>query len=109
MAIKQNGCPHGFMWRKVPLLDQRVDCWLFLSPERRHKAKGLNTYVYYICLISMFDEKYNGLRIIVSDSAMRELMKEEKTLCDVVEILEQGYCAPRKRKQGTMRNADAFL
>jgi hypothetical protein len=57
----------------------------------------------------MFDEKYNGLRIIVSDSAMQELMKEEKTLCDVVEILEQGYCAPRKRKQGTMRNADAFL
>jgi hypothetical protein len=50
----------------------------------------------------MFGEKYNGLRIIVSDSAMRELMKEEKTLYDVVEILEQGYDAPRKRKEGTI-------
>ena len=48
----------------------------------------------------MFGETYNGLRIIVSDSAMWELMKEEKTLYDVVEILEQGYDAPRKRKQG---------
>jgi hypothetical protein len=50
----------------------------------------------------MFGEKYKGLRIIVSDSAMRELMKEEKTLYDVVEILEQGYDAPRKRKEGTI-------
>ena len=50
----------------------------------------------------MFGEKYNGLRIIVSDSAMRELMREEKTLYDVVEILEQGYDAPRIRKEGTI-------
>ena len=33
---------------------------------------------------------------------MRELMKEEKTLYDVVEILEKGYDAPRKRKEGTI-------
>ena len=33
---------------------------------------------------------------------MRELMKEEKTLYDVVEVLEQGYDAPRKRKEGTI-------
>ncbi len=50
----------------------------------------------------MFDDKYKGLRIIVSDSAMRELMKEEKTLYDVVQILEEGYDAPRKRKEGTI-------
>jgi len=50
----------------------------------------------------MFSEKYGGLRIVVSDSAMRELMKEEKTLYDVAEILEEGYEAPRKRKAGTI-------
>lgn len=48
----------------------------------------------------MFIEKYKGLRIAVTDSAMRELMKEEKTLYDVVKILENGYDAPRKRKKG---------
>lgn len=50
----------------------------------------------------MADEKYKGLRIAVTDSAMRELMKEEKTLYDVVRILEEGYVAPRKRKLGTI-------
>lgn len=50
----------------------------------------------------MFSDKYEGLRIVVSDSAMRELMKEEKSLCDVVQILERGYDAPRKRKAGTI-------
>lgn len=50
----------------------------------------------------MFGERYKGLRIIVSDSAMRELMKEEKTLYDVVEILERGYDAPRKRKESAI-------
>ena len=50
----------------------------------------------------MFNEKYKGLRIEISDSAMRELMQEGKTIYDVVEILENGYDAPRKRKQGTI-------
>ena len=50
----------------------------------------------------MFSEKYKGLRIAVTESAMRELMKEEKTLHDVVQILEEGYEAPRKRKTGTI-------
>lgn len=50
----------------------------------------------------MFTERYSGLRIAVTNSAMRELMKEEKTLYDVVEILENGYDAPRKRKKGTI-------
>ncbi len=65
-------------------------------------SKGLYTYVNYICLRSMFGEKFKGLRIIVSDSAMRELTQEEKTLHDVVWTLEQGYDAPRKRKKGTV-------
>ncbi|MBI3027828.1 hypothetical protein HYY70_06990 [Candidatus Woesearchaeota archaeon] len=33
---------------------------------------------------------------------MQELMQEGKTVYDVVEILEKGYDAPRKRKQGTI-------
>jgi len=50
----------------------------------------------------MFDDKYKGLRIAISDSAMRELVKEGKTIYDVIGILEQGYDAPRKRKSGTI-------
>lgn len=46
----------------------------------------------------MFMIKYQGLRIAPSLSAMQELMREEKTLYDVVEILEQGYDSPRRRK-----------
>ena len=49
----------------------------------------------------MFIEKYKGLRIAISQSAMQELMHEGKTIYDVVEILETGYDAPRKRKKGT--------
>ena len=50
----------------------------------------------------MFDDKYDGLRIAISHSAMQELMQEGKTIYDVVDILENGYDAPRKRKQGTI-------
>lgn len=50
----------------------------------------------------MFDERYNGLRIVVSDAAMRELVKHEKTLNDVVKILSEGHDAPRRRKEGTI-------
>ena len=50
----------------------------------------------------MLNEKYKGLRIAVSHSAMEELMQEGKTVYDVVEILENGYDAPRKRKSGTI-------
>jgi len=45
----------------------------------------------------MHSPAYQGLCIVVSDAAMRELMKHEKTLYDVVDILEHGYDAPRKR------------
>ena len=38
----------------------------------------------------------------MSLSAARELMQEEMTMYDVVEILEQGYDAPRKRSEGTI-------
>ena len=50
----------------------------------------------------MLNEKYKGLRIAVSHSAMEELMQEGKTVYDVVEILENGYDALRKRKSGTI-------
>ena len=50
----------------------------------------------------MFNDKYEGLRIAISHSAMQELMQEGKTIYDVVEILENGYDAPRRRKQGTI-------
>ena len=50
----------------------------------------------------MFNEKYKGIRIAISHSAMQELMQEGKTIYDVVEILENGYYAPRKRKSGTI-------
>ena len=50
----------------------------------------------------MFNDKYKGLRIAVSHSAMRELVKEGKTLYDVVNILDNGYDAPRKRKKGVI-------
>ena len=50
----------------------------------------------------MFNDKYKGLRIAVSNSAMQELMHEGKTIYDIVEILENGYDAPRKRKEGTI-------
>tara|TARA_Y100000310_G_scaffold317846_1_gene371191 strand:+ start:14361 stop:14636 length:276 start_codon:yes stop_codon:yes gene_type:complete len=50
----------------------------------------------------MFSEKYQGLRIVVSNAAILELIKEGKTLVDIVEILETGYDAPRKRKIGTI-------
>lgn len=50
----------------------------------------------------MFNVRYKDLRIAVTDSAFRELVKEGKTLFDVVEILENGYSAPRRRKLGTI-------
>ena len=46
--------------------------------------------------------KYQGLRIFVSRAAMRELHKYGKSSADVVEILEIGKDAPRKRKQGVI-------
>ena len=49
-----------------------------------------------------FGIRYEGLRIIPSRAAMRELYKCGKALVDVVEILEFGQDAPRKRKHGTI-------
>jgi len=45
---------------------------------------------------------YNGLKIHATISASRELFKESKTLFDVLEILELGEAAPRKRRKGTV-------
>ena len=49
----------------------------------------------------MFDVRYNGLRLIPSKTAGRELLKYGFMLEDCKEILEQGY-SPRKRKKGTI-------
>ncbi len=45
---------------------------------------------------------YRGLRIHVTLSAIRELTHHGWALIDVLRILEEGYAAPRKRKQGTI-------
>ena len=50
----------------------------------------------------MFGVRYRGLLIVVTDAAMRELVQQEKSLDDVLVILEQGYDAPRKRKDGVI-------
>jgi len=49
----------------------------------------------------MFDIKYNGLRLIPSKSAVRELLKHELMVEDCQEILEKGY-EPRKRAKDTI-------
>lgn len=50
----------------------------------------------------MFNVKYQGLRIVATASAARELSEEGKTLHFVLKVLYKGYNAPRKRKVGTM-------
>ena len=71
---------------------------------KRRKTKDLNTYANNICSVHIPDWpdscQYQGMEIIVSNSAMRELFKEGKTLYDVVEVLKLGRKAPRKRKKG---------
>ena len=49
----------------------------------------------------MFDIRYNGLRLVPSKSAMREMIKLGLDLIDCKEILENGNPAPRKRSIGT--------
>jgi hypothetical protein len=50
----------------------------------------------------MFSSTYRGIRIAVSHAAMQELMREGMSIPDVIEILEEGDDAPRKRKKGTV-------
>ena len=50
----------------------------------------------------MFSSTYRGMRIAVSHSAMQELMKTGMAVSDIVDILENGYDAPRRRKRGTV-------
>ena len=64
------------------------------------KEKDFYTYVNDICIISMQNTLYRGMKIIVSYSAMRELMKYGMDIEDVVEVLEKGQDAPRKRGRG---------
>jgi hypothetical protein len=48
----------------------------------------------------MFDVRYEGLRLIPSRSAARELAKYGFMIADCKEILEKGY-SPRKREKNT--------
>jgi len=66
------------------------------------EPQSLNTYTYYRCLIHTSDVRYKNLRIVVTFAAGRELMKEEKTIPDIINMLERGYDAPRKRQAGTI-------
>ena len=74
--------------------------------RHKGKSKNLNTYVNDVCFEHTLEEAYvhtyRNLKIVVSDSAMHELMKESKTLFDVVEMLERGRYAPRKRKRSVV-------
>jgi len=49
----------------------------------------------------MFNVAYNGLRLVPSKSAGRELLKYGLMIEDCKEILENGY-APRKRSKDTI-------
>ncbi|MBS3098550.1 hypothetical protein J4209_07195 [Candidatus Woesearchaeota archaeon] len=47
----------------------------------------------------MFDIKFQGLRIEPTLSASRELIKEGKSLYDVLEILEEGYNSSASKRK----------
>ncbi len=64
------------------------------------KAKDLYTFVINILHLNTLDVRYKGLRIVPSASAMRDLMKQGRTLAHAAEVLERGYGAPRKRGRG---------
>jgi len=68
------------------------------------RPKGLNMSITYVnnILQNLFKTDYAGLRIVVSYSAMQELFNEGKSIDDVVEILEEGQDAPRKRSSDTI-------
>lgn len=73
-----------------------------LSRRKWSLAKALNTYVDDICYIRTSFVRYEGLALIPSYAAIRELVKEGKALSDVLNVLENGEDAPRKRKKGTI-------
>lgn len=52
----------------------------------------------------MFSARYQGLRIVATASAARELLEEGKTLHFVLKILCEGHAAPRKRKERIIEN-----
>lgn len=66
------------------------------------EPKSLNTYVINICYRDMPMPRFMGLKIVVSNSAMRELFKFGKDMSDIIKVLEQGHDAPRKRAKGTI-------
>lgn len=69
-------------------------------------SKNLNnlTYSNNICYEDMFNLKFEGLVIIPSKTAMREMTWLGLDLCDCILILEEGY-STRKRKKGTVEKS----
>ena len=68
------------------------------------RPKDLNMSITYVNDVfqDLFKTEYAGLKIVVSYLAMQELLKECKSIDDVVEILEDGQDAPRKRSCDTI-------
>ena len=68
-----------------------------------YKTKDLNkmTYSNDIRFEDMFYVRYEGLRLIPSKSARKELIKYGLLLINCKMILIEGY-SPRKRKKGTI-------
>ena len=56
----------------------------------------------------MLDIRYQGLRLIPSRSAMREMMKLGLAIEDCKAMLEQGNDAPRKRWQIVRRSGSTW-
>lgn len=50
----------------------------------------------------MLNLRYQGLRLIPSKTALKELFKHGLTVEDCTRILEEGYPAPRKRAKTTI-------
>ena len=50
----------------------------------------------------MFNATYQGLKVVPSISATHEMLKHDKSIDDIVDVLEQGYPSPRRRKKGTI-------
>ena len=52
----------------------------------------------------MFGENYQGLRIVVSDSAMRELMKQEKHCMMLLKFWKKAMMRREKEKKEPLKS-----
>ena len=52
-------------------------------------------------MLQGYVNRYKGLRLIASKSAIREIMRYGISVSDCKNILEEGFDAPRRRAEGT--------